>query len=50
MKVRNKVNKQLLNLIRDNIGLISDPRKYFASGGKFCSLRSHIFSGFTIKI
>ena len=28
MKARNKVNKQLLNLIRDNIGLICDPRKY----------------------
>ena len=27
-KARNKVNKQLLNLIRDNIGLISDPQKY----------------------
>ena len=27
-KVRNKVNKQLLSLIRDNIGLMSDPRKY----------------------
>ena len=27
-KARNNVNKQLLNLIRDNIGLISDPQKY----------------------
>ena len=27
-KATNKVNKQLLNLIRDNIGLISDPQKY----------------------
>ena len=28
LKARNKVNKQLSNLIRDNMGLISDPRKY----------------------
>ena len=27
-KARSKVNKQLLNLIKDNIGLMSDPRKY----------------------
>ena len=26
-KARSKVNKQLLNLIRDDTGLISDPRK-----------------------
>ena len=60
MLQQSKVNIQLLNLIRDNIGMISDPRKYekytmkvkkqLTSGGKFCLLRSHIFSGFTLKI